>query len=143
MGTLSPEVTLPAWSGVPWRSGIRAGVGASILNAILFGGAVLAGIFPHLLKVDPAQPGLTVPAVILVSMLAGIGGVTLHAWLASRSSDAWRIFLAIAGAVLLLSFAAPYLVPGTTAAQAWIQNLMHVVAAVAVLLELRAGSPRP
>jgi hypothetical protein len=47
-----------------------------------------------------------------------------------------RPFLWLAGVVLVLSFAAPYAVPGTTAAQALVQNILHVVVAAAVVWEV-------
>jgi hypothetical protein len=36
----------------------------------------------------------------------------------------------------LLSFVAPYAVPGTTGTQAFVQNVLHVVVAAAVVLEV-------
>jgi uncharacterized membrane protein len=88
------------------------------------------------MKIDPAEPGMTVLAVVLVSMAASFAG--MGAWkLVGRFTDRpLRVYLWVAGIVLVLSFAAPYAVPGTTGAQAFVQNVLHVVVAAAVVWEV-------
>jgi len=120
-----------------WRPGLRAGLISSVVNSVIYIGAALAGVFPYIMKIDPTEPGMTVFAVVLVSMVAAMAG--LGAWkLMERSTDRpFRSYLWLAGVVLVLSFAAPYVVPGTTSAQAFVQNVLHVVVAAAVLWEVR------
>jgi uncharacterized membrane protein len=106
------------------------------VNSAIYIGAALAGVFPYIMKIDPAEPGMTVLAVVLVSMAASFAG--MGAWkLVGRFTDRpLRVYLWVAGIVLVLSFAAPYAVPGTTGAQAFVQNVLHVVVAAAVVWEV-------
>jgi hypothetical protein len=135
--TNASQFDRPARSGSLWRSMLRVGLVSSAVNAAIYVGAALAGVFPHIMKMDPTEPGLTVLAVVLVSMVATLAAMGVWALVARRAERPVRSYARIAGVVLVLSFAAPYAVPGTTAAQAWVQNLLHVVVAAAVLWEVR------
>jgi hypothetical protein len=120
-----------------WKLGLRAGLVSSAVNASIYGVACLADIFPHFVKLDPTVPGLTVLAVVLVSMLSSLAAMGVYRLVERRATTPLQTFGWIAVATLVVSFAAPYAIPGTTSAQAWIQNLMHVVVAAIVLVELR------
>ena len=123
--------------GSLWRHGLRAAVGSSVLNSIVYVGAALAGVFPYIVKMDPAEPGLTVFAVVLVSVVASFAAMGAWKLVARFTESPLRPYLWLAGIILLLSFAAPYAVPGTTAAQAFVLNVLHVVVAAAVVWEVR------
>jgi hypothetical protein len=131
-GPTAPAVRGPSL----WRQGLRAGLVSSVVNSGIYIGAALVGIFPHIMKIDPGEPGMTVLAVVLVSMVASFAGMA--AWkLVERFTDRpLRPYLWLAGIVLVLSFAAPYAVPGTTGAQTFVQNILHVVVAAAVVWQV-------
>jgi hypothetical protein len=127
----------PARSVSLWRTGLRVGLVSSLVNSVIYIGAALAGVFPTIIKLDPTEPGVTVFAVILVSMVASFAAMGVWKLVTRWTERPFPVYAGLAGIVLLLSFAAPYAVPGTTAAQAWVQNLLHVVVAAAALWELR------
>lgn len=120
-----------------WRSGVRVGLVSSVINSLIYIGAALVGVFPSIIKLDVTQPGLTVFAVILVSMVASFGAIAVWKLVARLREQPFRFYAWIAGVVLVLSFVAPYAMPGTTTAQAWVQNLLHVVVAAVVYWELQ------
>ncbi|TVP51073.1 MAG: hypothetical protein EA350_00295 [Gemmatimonadales bacterium] len=136
---VSPDAhqTLPAQSPSLWRTGLRVGIISSVINSVIYIGAALAGVFPTIIKLDPTEPGMTVFAVILVSMVASFAAMGVWKLVTRWAERPFPVYAWLAGILLLLSFAAPYAVPGTTSAQAWVQNLLHVVVAAAVLWELR------
>lgn len=136
-----PHQHPPAASASLWRMGLRAGLVSSVVNSAIYVGAALAGVFPTIIKLDPTEPGMTVFAVILVSMVASFAAMGVWKLITRWARKPFPVYAWLAGIVLLLSFAAPYAVPGTTAAQAWVQNVLHVVVAAAVLRELRKTRP--
>jgi hypothetical protein len=112
-----------------WKAGIVAGVMATVVNALVFAGSVAAGVFPSFTFQAGVGAQMSVEPILLVSMvgtLAGIGAFTL---LRRRSARPVPTFMWIAAVVLLLSFAAPFAIPGTALAQALVLNLLHVVVA--------------
>jgi len=120
-----------------WRAGLRAGLISSAVNSVIYILAALAGIFPYIMKIDPAEPGMTVLAVVLVSMVASFAAMGAWKFVARFTDRPLKPYLWLAGIVLVLSFAAPYAVPGTTGMQALVQNVLHVVVAAAVVWEVR------
>lgn len=120
------------------RAALLAALGAAALNAALYQASVAAGIFPRL-PFFPAGPGepMTLGPVLLVSVVAALAGVGVFAVLRRRTRQPFRAFAAVAGVVLLVSFAAPVAMPGWTGAQAGMLNLMHALVAAAVLLAVR------
>lgn len=120
-----------------WRTGLRAGLVSSLVNSLIYIGAALANVFPTIIKLDPTEPGLTVFAVIFVSMVTSFAAMGVWKLVTRWTERPFTVYAWLAAIVLLVSFAAPYAISGTTAAQAWVQNLLHVVVAAAVLWELR------
>ncbi len=121
-----------AASGSLWRVGLLAAVLAAVANALVFALAVQVGIFPAFRLNPDAGPQMAIELVVGVSVLAGLAGVGSFALLRRWVERPLRTFLGLAGAALLLSFAAPLALPGTTA-QVLVLNLMHLVAAAVVV----------
>jgi hypothetical protein len=116
-----------------WKTGLVAGMMAAMANAVVFGLAVAAGIFPSLTFQPDLGAGMSIEPVLLVSVVGALGGVGAFALLRRRVSRPVPVFLWIAAAVLLLSFAAPFAIPGTAVMQAAVLNLLHVVVAAFVV----------
>lgn len=115
-----------------WLPAAVAGVLAAVVNAAIFAAAVAAGLFPAL-RIDPAAgPQMGVEPVVLVSLLGAAAGVAAFGVLRRRAAQPVRAFLRLAGVVLLLSFAAPFAMPGGFA-QAMLLNLLHLTTAAVVV----------
>jgi hypothetical protein len=119
---------------------VRAGIGAAMMtalaNAVLYLAAVQAGIFPALRPDPAAGPQMAVELVVLSSLVGVAAGMGVFALVRRYTSDPLRTFHRIAGVVLLVSFAAPFTLPGTWM-QAMVLNVMHVIAAVFVVRAVR------
>jgi len=112
-----------------WKTGLVAGMMAAAANAVVFGLAVAAGIFPSLTLQPDLGAQMSIEPVLLVSVVGALAGVGAFSLLRSRVSRPVPVFLGIAAAVLLLSVAAPFAIPGTAAMQAVVLNVLHVVVA--------------
>jgi hypothetical protein len=124
-----------------WKAGLGAAVLAAMANAVLFGLAVTLGVFPSLTFQPGVGAQMSVEPVLLVSVVGALAGVGAFALLRRRVARPVPAFLRVAAVVLLLSFAAPFAVPGTAPLQALVLNVMHVVvAAVVVRGVMRAGA---
>ena len=116
-----------------WKNGLLAGIMAAALNAAIFVLAVVAGIFPSLTFQPDMGAQMSIEPILLVSVLGSLGGVGAFSLLRSRVAKPVPLFLRIVVVVLLLSFAAPFAIPGTEVLQAIILNVMHVVVAAGVV----------
>jgi len=123
----------------PWRYAIVAAGAAAAVNAAIFAIAVGAGIFPSLGFSPDAGASMSIEPVLLVSVLGTLAGVGVFTLLRGRVARPVPTFLRLAAVVLVASFAAPFLIPGTVLAQAVVLNVLHVpVAAAVVWAVLRA-----
>jgi hypothetical protein len=116
-----------------WKTGLVAGVLAAALNAAIFAFAVSVGVFPSLTFQPEFGAGMSVEPILLVSLVGALAGVGAFALLRSRVERPVSLFLRIAAVVLLLSFAAPFAIPGTAPLQAVVLNVMHLVVAATVV----------
>ncbi len=112
-----------------WKTGAVAAVLAAVGNALVFALAVAGGVFPSLTFQLDAGAQMSVEPVLLVSVVGALAGVGAFALLRRRLARPVPIFMRIAAAVLLLSFAAPFVIPGTALMQGIVLNLMHAVVA--------------
>lgn len=108
---------------------VRGGV--AVVVAVLANAALVVGL--ETLDLAPGFEPLTIPPVVFLSAV-GAGGGTFVYWLLSRYvADVDRVFLRVAGAVLLLSFfpdiALLALDPAATVLGVFILMLMHVIVA--------------
>ncbi|MGI9181607.1 MAG: DUF6069 family protein [Longimicrobiaceae bacterium] len=118
--------------GSLWRVGLLAALLSAAMNAAIFTLAVALGIFPSL-WIDPqAGAQMAIEPVILVSAVGAMAGVSVFALLRRRTEQPLRVFLWLAGAVLLVSFAAPFALP-MSGAQILVLELLHLVVAAVVV----------
>ncbi len=120
--------------------GLAAAVWSAVLNGAIFAVAVAAGVFPAL-RLDPAaELQMGIEPVLFSSVAGALAGVAAFALVRRFSGDPLRTFYGVAVTVLLISFVAPFTLPGTVP-QALVLNAMHlVVAALAVLAVRRAAA---
>jgi hypothetical protein len=127
------NITSPARTrSVPalWKGVLAAALIAPVVNSIIFLIAYGAGIFPAL-TLDPAAGAqMSIEPVLLVSLIAAAAGVSIFGLFRQRGEI--RRFYALAAVILLVSFAAPFVIPGTTTVQAIVLNSMHLAAAAVV-----------
>jgi hypothetical protein len=128
------NITSPARTrSVPalWKGVLAAALIAPVVNSIIFLIAYGAGIFPAL-TLDPAAGAqMSIEPVLLVSLIAAGAGVSIFGLFRQRGEI--RRFYALAAVILLVSFAAPFVIPGgTTTIQAIVLNSMHLAAAAVV-----------
>jgi hypothetical protein len=127
------NITSPARTrSVPalWKGVLAAALIAPVVNSIIFLIAYGAGIFPAL-TLDPAAGAqMSIEPVLLVSLIAAAAGVFIFGLFRQRGEI--RRFYALAAVILLVSFAAPFVIPGTTTVQAIVLNSMHLAAAAVV-----------
>jgi hypothetical protein len=116
-----------------WRAGLMAAAAAGAVNGIIYTAAVAAGVFPTLRLARQGGPDMGIEAVLLMSTLGALGGIVVYALVRQYAANPIRAFAQVALAVLLVSFAGPFMVAGTTLAQGLVLNVMHVVTAAAVL----------
>jgi hypothetical protein len=122
-----------------WKTGLGAAAPAAVINAVVFALAVAVGVFPSLTFQPDVGAQMSVEPVLLVSVVGALAGVGAFALLRRRVARPVPIFLWVAATVLLLSFAAPFAMPGTGLMQALVLNAMHaVVAGLVVWAMLRA-----
>jgi hypothetical protein len=132
-------LTRPIQTGWAFRA-MAAALAAAIANLGLYLAGVAAGAFAALTLV-PAGPQAEMAGgpILLVSMAGAAAGVGLYAALRRRVRRPLTVFGWIAGVVLLLSFAAPFAIPGWTRPQILLLETMHVVVAAAVWLVVHRG----
>lgn len=123
-----------------WKTGLAAAVLAAVLNAAIYAASVAAGVFPSLTFQPDVGAQMSVEPILLVSVAGALAGVGAFALLRGRLARPVPVFLRIAAVVLLLSFAAPFAIPGTALLQGLVLNVMHVVVAAGVVWAvLRTG----
>jgi hypothetical protein len=141
--TIIPELSSlhAAGSRSLWKRGLLAGALAAAGNAAIFALSVAAGIFPSLTIQPEIGTRMSVEPIVLVSVVGALGCVGAFALLRSRVARPVSVFLRIAVVVLLLSFAAPFAIPGTALLQGLVLNLMHVVVAGGVVWAVLRAVP--
>lgn len=115
-----------------WQLAVLAAVIATVVNFAIF--AIAAG--PAGLDVESLGP---IPIWLLLIATYTVVPAAVATRLAARLArrpGAWRRFVGIAVAVLLLSFLAPPLLLDTTVAITLMLDLMHVVAAAMIVAVL-------
>lgn len=109
-----------------------AGLVSALLNAGLYYGATAAGwLAPNLLT--PSGDRITVVPVMLASLLPALAAGILLALLLRFTRRPVTIFRVVGVVFLLVSLMGPLNTPGIDAHSAQVLNLMHLVAAGAIL----------
>ena len=118
-------------------AGFLAGIAAAITNGILFIVFRLAGVISDSIFPQPGQP-LTLPAVIMASILPLIIGSVVFYLFERFLSSGFKIFAVVALILMVLSLASPFtMIPGATFAYSTVLCAMHVVAALSLLYFIR------
>ncbi len=104
-----------------------------VLNVILFLIGKAAGLILDSVTIPNAGTPLRLKMVIIATIVPSILGALLFALLIRFSRKGDTIFKWISIAFLVFSFTSPFSIPGVTTAMAVYLNLMHVVAAGAVI----------
>jgi hypothetical protein len=116
-----------------WGSGLLAAGLSASANTLIFVIAVAAGVFSSLwMRRTPLARCSSAPSC-WSPCWARWRAPACTSSCASESRQPERTFAAVAAVVLLLSFAAPFAIPGTTVAQGLVLNLMHVVVAASTV----------
>ena len=128
-----------------WWAAPLAAAAAALANAAVYGLAEAAGALPDRVLVGtPSGPGpLGLSAVLFSSAMAAVGAAVVFALVGRFARRPIRTFRLVAAVALVLSFATPLTLPGAPLAMVLALELMHVVAAVAivgVLTTLTRGS---
>ena len=128
-----------------WKSALLAAILASVANiALLFIGKSFVSV------PDTFKP-LSVPPVILWSVLGTIGATLTYLVIRRVATNADRVFLGVAGVMLVLSFIPDYMLKGIPAGTMfggasmgaiYLLMSMHVVAA-SIIVWLLLRSPVP
>lgn len=125
-----PSTIIPLWLAGLIAAGLSAGA-----NAVIYGIARAADLIPHAVLVE--TPGgrepITLPQVLLLSILPVVGATLLYALLRRVTVRPVRTVWVIGGIVLLASFAMPFAIPDVPLRMALTLNLMHIVTALAAL----------
>jgi hypothetical protein len=116
-----------------WKAGLLAAALGAAVNAVVFALAVAGGVFPSLTFQPDVGAQMSIEPILLVSVVGALAGVGAFAMLLRHVAKPVSVFLRVAAAVLLISFAAPFAIPGTALMQAVVLNLFHVVVAASVV----------
>jgi len=117
---------------LPITAGLAGGISA-VANALLFGVAVLVGVFPAFTLDPAAGTQMAVELILMVSVFASAAAISVFGLMRRRVDRPIPAFVKLAAVVLVLSFAAPFVIPGTGGLQAVVLNVMHVIVAATVL----------
>lgn len=109
-----------------------AGAVAAVLNAVVWLVAYLLGAMPQDLIVNDIGP-IFVDSAMTLSFVPAIFAGVLLAVLARFLRRPVRVFVAIAAVVLVLSFVTPFSIEGAPLGMILALEIMHVVAAVAIV----------
>jgi hypothetical protein len=122
--------------------GFAAAALGAAANAAIFALSIALGIFPSLTFQLDLGAQMSIEPVLLVSAVGALAGIGVFALLRPRVAEPVGVFVRISVAVLLVSFVAPFVIPGMTMLQAVVLNLLHVVIAAAVVgAVLRTAAP--
>jgi NADH:ubiquinone oxidoreductase subunit K len=124
-----------------WKGVAAAALISPIVNSLVFLIAYGVGVFPALTRDPAAGAQMSIEPVFLISVVAPAVGIGIFGLFRQRGKA--RRFFPLAILILLVSFALPFAIPGTTAIQASVLNLMHVTtAAVVVTIAVRLARRR-
>ena len=116
-----------------WWASLLAGVGAAAINAVIYVIASAAGAIPATVLVPGLNLPVTVVPVVLNSFVPAILAAIFLALLQRFARRPIRLFRIIAAVLLVLSFANPFTIPGAPIAMILVLDLMHIVAAAAIV----------
>jgi hypothetical protein len=129
----------PSVGGVSYRrllwAAPLAGIVAAACNAVLWLVARALGAMPQDLIVNDVGP-ITVGPVMAFSFVPALFAGVLLALLARVTRRPLRVFTVVAAVVLVLSFVTPFSIAGAPLGMVLALEVMHVVAAVVIVVVL-------
>jgi hypothetical protein len=127
------------------RGFLRRGAVALVVSVL--GVALVRALVGVLVSVPAGFTALTWPPLVAVTAVSAIGATVVYAVLSRLGGDAERRFLGVAGAVLVLSYLPLVTVagtlPGATGTLLVVLGVLHVVAAVGIVVPLLVGTAPP
>ena len=117
--------------------GAVAGVAAAVLNAVVYLAASLLGAIPFDVEIPNTGGPLLLGAVVIFSFVPALLAAVLLAPLGRLVSRPMRVFTIVAIVVFVLSLYTPFSIPGAPLAMILALDLMHLVAAVTIVVVLR------
>ncbi|UOY92429.1 DUF6069 family protein [Ectobacillus sp. JY-23] len=114
---------------------------AVVINTLVYWIATTLGAFPDDLIIEMAKAPMTLPPVIVSTIVGMLGGILVF-WVFSfifRRTFV-KVFRIVAVIVLLLSFVTPFSVPDATVAFIIALNVMHIVAGILVIIFIPSHS---
>jgi hypothetical protein len=119
-----------------WRTGMRAGMVAAVINLALYRFGNEWGVFSEVIVLPRATGELTLAPVLAASIVAALGGTLIFQLLSRRlQRPLVGLYSITLGTVLLCSFA-PVSMRAWTDQQVLYVNLMHVVVAISTVVAL-------
>ena len=119
------------------KAGLLAGLGAALINGILFFVFQGAGVITDRVRLPNNEPMTLVP-IIVSSLLPALLGSVVYYLLARFTRNGYRYFTILAVILLILSFANPFFgIPNVTVPYAIALNVMHIVVVAVLLYALR------
>ena len=125
-----------------WRAALVAGLLATAGNSLLYVIYYATGIIPWNMLSPGRGVSITPGLVFLVSLGGALGGALLYAIIRRVTVNPERMFRLIAGLVLIMSFAAPFMIDTFTPGLILALALMHVVVFAATVWALTVWSQR-
>ena len=119
-----------------WRTGMRAGMVAAVINLALYRFGNEWGIFSEIIVLPRTIGQLTLAPLLAASIVAALAGTLIYQRLSRRVHRPLVALYGITlGTVLLCSFG-PVSVQAWTDQQVLYVNLMHVVVAISTVVAL-------
>ena len=114
-------------------AGLMAAGAAALVNAVLFFIFHAAGVITDDIMVQPNTP-MTVVPILISSILPTLIASVVFFLIEKYTNNGVKIFTIVAGILLVLSFANPFMgIPGVTVPYGIVLNVMHVVVVAALL----------
>ena len=132
----TPVTAKPSIGGII-KNGAIAGVGAAVVNAILYFIGLPLGAFPEDV-LNPMGVPITLGPVVIVTLIGAVMGIVgyivLTRFLSKPQDDRWFLILAIV--ILVLMAINPFTLPGVGAMQIIFLQIMHLTIGGALIYYL-------
>ena len=121
-----------AWSRLFWVAPLTALV-AAVANGLVYLVASAVGAIPSDFVISGPETSLTLGMVVATTIAPALLGAVVFALLGRFTRRPVRNFVVLSAVLLVLSFVTPLTIPGAPFSMVLALELMHVVAAAAVV----------